>query len=265
MTILWRSCSLVQVQLVVVVKRSILSLSYLSLNKLIKFKAPHTAYTQRSSLSLSPLSLSLFVLTKKEEEDLINHQFIHHFNNVCVCACELLWEGWRPRWRRSSRSSRRIRRRTRWWRTTWRGCCSWRRSRTGRTWKSRSCRRGGARRLWRCTYGTRWRRPPCSTPTATQLISARCTSSSSSSASTSALTSWGEFCVFLQFRPFSFFFFSFAQSLCFPFSEGVSANFDFWNRSGFDWEVWNSWSARVFFFFLLNSWSVRVVCYDFFS
>ncbi|KAL5153972.1 Alpha/beta hydrolase domain-containing protein 17A [Glycine soja] len=40
-------------------------------------------------------------------------------------------------------------------------------------------------------FGTRWQRQPCSTPTATQLILARCTSSSSNSASTSALTSWG--------------------------------------------------------------------------
>ena len=66
-------------------------------------------------------------------------------------------------------------------------------------------------------FGTRWQRQPCSTPTATQLILARCTSSSSNSASTSALTSWGGFYVFLQFRPPPpppLPFFSFPQSLC---------------------------------------------------
>ena len=51
------------------------------------------AIEPKASNSHRFILVAIDYFTKKEEEDLINHQFIHHFNNVCVCACELLWEG----------------------------------------------------------------------------------------------------------------------------------------------------------------------------
>jgi len=101
------------------------------------------------------------------------------------------WVAWLLQWRRSWRSSLRVRRRTGSSRRRPRGCCSWTLSRTARTSRFSASPTAAARRSSLSTFGIPTPSPPSFTPTAMPPILVRCTSSSSSWASTSASISSG--------------------------------------------------------------------------